>query len=212
MDETSGVPNHEFTQFHLTKNLASFARYHLPFGVIAIQVDRLQRFRAAYGRPAEDAIVSMVAQTLKNAFRPTDFLGRWADDQFLAILINCGEHGVEKTWERVQKMVTCAGLRWWSDELLVTTSVGYATVQTEDTHRHALKPGAKFPERNFRQTGSRKRSHLASEPAASHHHHQEKRRTWRTPWGRLEGSLCRLRNRDDGALHCALAAEHQQTY
>jgi two-component system cell cycle response regulator len=133
MDETSGVPNHEFTQFHLTKNLASFARYRLPFGVIAIQVDRLQHFRAAYGRPAGDAIVSVVAQTLKNAFRPTDFLGRWADDQFLAILINCGEHGVEKTWERVQKMVTCAGLRWWSDELLVTTSVGYATVQTEDT-------------------------------------------------------------------------------
>jgi diguanylate cyclase (GGDEF)-like protein/PAS domain S-box-containing protein len=139
MDETSGVPNHEFTQFHLTKNLASFASYHLPFGVIVIQVDRLEHFRATYGRPAGDAILSVVAQTMKNAFRPTDFLGRWADDQFLAILINCGEHGVEKTWERVQTMVTCAGLRWWSDELLVTTSVGYATAQADDTIDSLLK-------------------------------------------------------------------------
>ena len=133
MDETTGVPNREFTQFNLTENFASFARYQLPFGVIAIQVDRLEHFRANYGRPAGDAVLSVVAQTMRNAFRPMDFVGRWADDQFLAILINCGEHGVEKTWERVQKMVTCAGLRWWSDELLVTTSVGYATAQADDT-------------------------------------------------------------------------------
>jgi len=133
MDETTDVPNHEFTEFHLHENFASFTRYHLPFGVIAIQVDRLEHFRAKYGRPAGDAILNVVAQTLRSAFRPTDFVGRWADDQFLAILVNCAEPSVERTWERVQKMVTCAGLRWWSDELLVTTSVGYATVQGGDT-------------------------------------------------------------------------------
>ena len=60
-------------------------------------------------------------------------LGPLANDQFLAILINCGDHGVEKTFERIRKIVTCAGLRWWSDELPVTTSVGYASVQAEDT-------------------------------------------------------------------------------
>jgi two-component system, cell cycle response regulator len=133
MDETTGVPNHEFTQFHLNENFASFERYHLPFGVIAIQVDRLEHFRAAYGRQAGDAVLRVVAQTMRNAFRPSDFLGRWTEDQFLAILINCGDPGVEHTWERIRKMVTCAGLRWWSDELLVTTSVGYATAQAGDT-------------------------------------------------------------------------------
>jgi diguanylate cyclase (GGDEF)-like protein/PAS domain S-box-containing protein len=133
IDETTCIPNHEFTQFHLRKNLSGFATYHLPFGVIVIQVDRLTHFRAAYGPPASDAILRVVAQTMKNAFRPSDFVGRWADDQFLAILINCGDHGVEKTFERIRKIVTCAGLRWWSDELTVTTSVGYASVQADDT-------------------------------------------------------------------------------
>jgi diguanylate cyclase (GGDEF)-like protein/PAS domain S-box-containing protein len=133
MDETTDIPNHEFTRFHLSKNFASFAQYHLPFGVIAIQVDRLEHFRAAYGRQAGDAILRVVAQTMRNAFRPSDFLGRWTDDQFLAILINCGDPGVEHTWQRIRKLVTCAGLRWWSDELTVTTSAGYATAQAGDT-------------------------------------------------------------------------------
>jgi diguanylate cyclase (GGDEF)-like protein/PAS domain S-box-containing protein len=133
MDETTSIPNHDFTQFHLNKNFASFARYHLPFGVIAIQVDRLEHLRAAYGRQAGDAVLRVVAQTMRNAFRPSDFLGRWTEDQFVAILINCGDMGVEKTWDRIRKMVTCAGLLWWSDQLLVTTSVGYATAQPGDT-------------------------------------------------------------------------------
>jgi diguanylate cyclase (GGDEF)-like protein/PAS domain S-box-containing protein len=133
MDETTGVPNHEFTRFHLSENLASFARYQLPFGVIAIQVDRLEHLRSAYGKQAGATVLRVVAQTMRSAFRPSDFVGRWADDQFLAILINCSVAGVEQTWERIRKMPTCVGLRWWSDELSVTTSVGYAAVQAEDT-------------------------------------------------------------------------------
>jgi diguanylate cyclase (GGDEF)-like protein/PAS domain S-box-containing protein len=133
MDETTGIPNQEFTQFHLNENLASFVRYHLPFGILAIQVDRMEHFRAAYGRQAAAAILRVVAQTMKSAFRPADFVGRWADDQFLVILVNCSNQGVKQTWERIRNMVTCAGLRWWSDELSVTTSVGFATVQEGDT-------------------------------------------------------------------------------
>jgi diguanylate cyclase (GGDEF)-like protein/PAS domain S-box-containing protein len=133
MDEITGVPNREFTQFHLTENLAGFTRYQLPFGIMCIKIDQLAHFRAAYGQPAGDAVLRVVAQTMRNSLRPSDFLGRWAEDQFLAILINCGGAGVEKTGERMRKVVSCAGLHWWGDELSVTTSVGEATAQTGDT-------------------------------------------------------------------------------
>jgi diguanylate cyclase (GGDEF)-like protein len=146
MDEATGIPNHEFTRFHLSENLASFARYHLPFGVLTIQVDRLEHLRAAYGKQAGAAVLRVVAQTMRNAFRPSDFLGRWTEDQFLAILINCGSVGVEQTWERIRKMVACAGLRWWSDELSITTSVGYAAAQAGDSIESLLKRAESSPQ------------------------------------------------------------------
>jgi|SRR5579863_3250349 len=133
IDAITGVPNREFTEFHLLENLASFARYRLPFGIMCIQVDELGHFRAAYGQPAGDAILRVVGQTMRNSLRPSDFLGRWTEDQFLAILINCGNAGVEKTGERMRKVVSCAGLHWWGDELSVTTSVGEAIAQPGDT-------------------------------------------------------------------------------
>jgi len=132
-DETTGMPNHEFTQFHLRENLTSFEQYHLPFGIMRIRVDRLKEFRAAYGRQAGDAILRVVAQTMRDSLRPSDFLGRWEEDEFLVILANCGTQGVEKAADRIRSVVNCAGLRWWGDELTVSTRVGHSIAQGGDT-------------------------------------------------------------------------------
>jgi diguanylate cyclase (GGDEF)-like protein/PAS domain S-box-containing protein len=133
MDETTGIPNHEFTRFRLDEHLAGFARYHLPFGIMCIQIDRFDQFRATYGRPAGDAVRRVVAQTMRNSLRPSDFLGQWMDDQFLVILMNCDNAGAETAGERIRKVVACAGLQWWGDQLTVTTSAGNGIAQAGDT-------------------------------------------------------------------------------
>src|SRR5262249_14796490 len=120
-------------EFHLKENLESFAKYHLPFGVMLIQVDGLDKFQSTYGREAAAAILRVTAQTMKNALRPTDFLGRWDGAQFVVILANSNASGVARTSERIRKLVACAGLQWWGDTLMVTTSLGATSVQPEDT-------------------------------------------------------------------------------
>lgn len=133
LDETTGLPNHGFTQFHLRENLASFTEYHLPFGIMLIHIDQLDRFEASYGKVAGVAILRVVSDTMRNSLRPNDFLGRWGDGEFLAILPNCADMEVQTAGERIRKVVTCAGLHWWGDEVSVSTSIGYASVKAEDT-------------------------------------------------------------------------------
>lgn len=133
MDDATGVPNRRFTEFHLRENLASFHEYHLPFGIMCIQLDQLSQFRSNYGKEAGDAILRVVAQTMRNSMRPSDFLGRWADDEFLAILPNCARHGVHIATERIGRLISSANLQWWGDQLIVSTLLGEAAVQEEDT-------------------------------------------------------------------------------
>ncbi len=133
LDEITGVPNRSFTEFHLKENLESFSKYHLPFGVMLIKVEALDHFRSAYGREAADAILRVTAQTMKNALRPSDFLGRWEDAQFLAILMNSTSAGVNAASERSRKLIRCAGLQWWGDDLIVTASLSTASAQPGDT-------------------------------------------------------------------------------
>jgi len=154
MDEVTGVANHEFTQFRLGENLASLAQYHLPFGIIYIQVNRVEHFQATYGRQAVDAILRVVAQTVRDSIRPSDLVGRWTGDQFLAILTECDSAGVQRTAERVCKVVACAGLRWWGDELSVSTSVGWGSARAGDTSDTLLQRARCSLQQASRQPGA----------------------------------------------------------
>ncbi len=148
LDEITDVPNQSFTEFHLRENLASFSTYHLPFGIMLIEIDALDHFQSSYGREAAAAVLHVVAQTLKDSLRPTDFLGRWGDTQFLVILMNSTHSGVTSAAERIRRLVQCAHLQWWGDELKVTTSLGSAAVQGGDTMEDLLARASKSLQQN----------------------------------------------------------------
>jgi diguanylate cyclase (GGDEF)-like protein/PAS domain S-box-containing protein len=145
LDRATEVPNCGYMRFQLRESIAAFVEYHLPFGIIVIQVDHLDRFRAAYGHAAGDAILRVAAQTIRNGLYAADLLGRWAEDQFLVVLPNCGAQGMRAATERIARLVDCAKLQWWGDAHSVTISIGCALVQEGDSMESLLlraKPGA----------------------------------------------------------------------
>jgi len=139
LDQAADVPNRSYARLQLQESLAAFVDYHLPFGVILIQADHLGEFRAAYGHPAGDAILRVVAQTVRNSLHSGDFLGRWADDQFLVVLPNSALPGLRSAADRIARLVSCAKLQWWGDEHSVTTSIGWALVREGDSLESLLQ-------------------------------------------------------------------------
>ncbi len=133
LDVITGVPNHAFTQSHLRENLAFYVEYHLPFGILRIQVQGLDELKATHGREAVDVMLHVVAQTMKHTLRPDGFLGRWADDQFLAIVTDCGPADLQRVAQNVQKIANGSGIQWWDDLLSASVYVASAMVQPEDT-------------------------------------------------------------------------------
>jgi diguanylate cyclase (GGDEF)-like protein/PAS domain S-box-containing protein len=141
LDETTGVANHGFIEFHLRENLGGLAEYHVPFGILCLQLDHFEHLRSAYGRQATDSMLRVVAETLRNGLRPSDMVGHWGEDRFLAILPNCGGLGAEKAAERVQKLVAGAGIHWWGEQLSILTSIGYAGAEPGDTVESLVERG-----------------------------------------------------------------------
>src|ERR1051326_1922499 len=133
LDVATGVPNHDFTQSHLRESLATYNEYRVPFGVLLIHVDHLQQVQASHGRQATEFILRAAAGTIRNVLGAGEFLGRWKENEFLAIKTGCDEAQIERTVKSLQKIVSCSSVRWWDDQLVVHVSVGYATVQPGDT-------------------------------------------------------------------------------
>jgi diguanylate cyclase (GGDEF)-like protein/PAS domain S-box-containing protein len=133
LDPLTGLLNHSMIQAHLKECLSLFALYPVPFSVMCYTVDDLPKLRDRYGQAAADATLRVVAQTIENGLHQTDFVGRWLEQEFLAILTECGEADVFKVGQRLNKLVQRAGVPWWGDTLHATVSIGATMVHDNDT-------------------------------------------------------------------------------
>jgi diguanylate cyclase (GGDEF)-like protein/PAS domain S-box-containing protein len=133
LDALTGILNHSMIQAHLQEALSLHRVYPVPFCALCISVDRLLNIREKYGQAAVDTTLRVIAQTLESALRPTDFLGRWLEQEFLVILTECTESEIPKVGERLRKMAEHSAIKWWGDAWNVTISIGATTVQDMDT-------------------------------------------------------------------------------
>jgi diguanylate cyclase (GGDEF)-like protein/PAS domain S-box-containing protein len=133
IDQGSGVLNHGMMQAHVRENLGMFAEHPVPFSVLCIQIDSLEKIQLRDGPAAIASVLRVVAQTLESSLRPTDYLGRWQENQFLAILAECNGSEIAKAAERLRRMVSASKIAWWGDRLPVTISLGGTAVAYGDT-------------------------------------------------------------------------------
>lgn len=133
LDALTGVLNHSMIQAHLKESLNLYALYPVPFCVMCFSIDDLPRLRERYGQAAVDATLRIVAQTIENGLRPTDFFGRLLHEEFLAILTECSEADASKVGQRLGKLVQHSAVSWWGDSFHVTVSVGATAAHDSDT-------------------------------------------------------------------------------
>ena len=105
MDELTSVASRAMMKSHLRETLGTFAEVQVPFGVLLFRLEGLERFRTSSGPDAAAALLRMVARTIEGALLRTDFIGRWGDDQFLAILNGCRDEALQAVRERVRRML-----------------------------------------------------------------------------------------------------------
>lgn len=130
LDALTELPDFHYTQSHLVERLKFAAEHLIPFGVLCIQLDQMDDLTATHGLEAAEAILNVVAHTLRNGLDPLDFLGRWSKDQFLAIVANCSESDLLTTAERLKRLAESSEIVWWGDQLSVTVSVGGTSLGT----------------------------------------------------------------------------------
>jgi diguanylate cyclase (GGDEF)-like protein/PAS domain S-box-containing protein len=133
LDAVTGVANQAMTQSRVRESLATFLELHVPFGILCVQLGRMEQFRANFGQEAIGSLLRVSAQSLESSLRPADFVGRWGEDKFLAVLTNCRVATLKMISERVRKLVASGGIDWWGEERHVAVSVKIVTARAHDT-------------------------------------------------------------------------------
>lgn len=133
LDEVTGFPSKGSMEAHLRELLAVFMERHADFAIVMIAIDCLDDLRASRGPGIVPSILRVVSHTIANSLRPTDDVGAWSNNRFLAVLTECKEGDLERVAKRLRKMIGQSQVEWWGDRFAVTASLGCAGCRPEDT-------------------------------------------------------------------------------
>ena len=131
-DAVTGVAARSFMETQLREHLITFAEHKVPFGILLVQIDHLDEFRSSRGPGVVPTILRIIAQSVEKCVRPTDLVGCWGENQFIAILLQCRESDVALVGERVRRIIGQSEIEWWGDKFSVTSPVGGAGCRPGD--------------------------------------------------------------------------------
>jgi diguanylate cyclase (GGDEF)-like protein/PAS domain S-box-containing protein len=86
LDQVTQLPNRRFMEMSLHTALREYAVHEDPFGVLSIDLDHFKTINDQFGHTVGDRALQEVAKTLIGSLRPTDLVGRWGGDEFLAVV------------------------------------------------------------------------------------------------------------------------------
>jgi len=138
LDSASGVLTHKMVESRLRECLTTYTESLVPFCALCIAFDHLLELKARYGDAALAGVLRMAGQTLETSLRPTDYVGRWQENEFLAIVLECNRAEIGSVGERLRKMIERTKVKWWGEALPVTVSLGATSVLANDTVRDIL--------------------------------------------------------------------------
>jgi GGDEF domain-containing protein len=99
---------------------------HIGFGVLRIRILGLEEFRATHGHESVVPFLRAAARTLRLSLDGENFLGCWAENEFLAVLPSANPAIVAATAESLWNLLHHSEVSWWGDKFLVNAEVSYA--------------------------------------------------------------------------------------
>jgi len=132
VDSLTGVANRRHALALLDAEWKRSAREATPLSIVMIDLDSFHAFNREYGHPGGDACLRRVAAEIAMCLRrPSDFLGRYGGEEFIAVLANTDAAGAQIVGERLRAAVESLHIphRASPTSDFVTISVGFASTK-----------------------------------------------------------------------------------
>jgi len=127
IDDLTNILNRRFGMRRLKEEYSRSTRHGVPISAVMIDIDHFKDFTDTFGHNAGDAVLRMVASTLRNNLRVEDMVCRYGGEEFLMGLAGAGMNDSAIVAERIRRAIETNHIRWGDKHLSVTISSGIAT-------------------------------------------------------------------------------------
>jgi diguanylate cyclase (GGDEF)-like protein len=118
----------EFMRTHLQveKRGAGTSGEEIVGALFLLDVDHFKHVNDTYGHAAGDAVLRMIADSLREILRETDMIVRWGGEEFLAFLPAIPRSGVEEIARRLLVGISSTAIDYQDAKISVDVSIGFA--------------------------------------------------------------------------------------
>jgi diguanylate cyclase (GGDEF)-like protein len=132
VDVLTGIANRRHTLALLEAEWRRSARERSPMACVMIDLDYYHAYNEQYGHLGGDACLQRVAEAMVACLRrPSDFLGRYGGEEFLAVLPNTDAAGAKVVADRLRAAVEALGVPHSASmcSRVVTITGGFAAIK-----------------------------------------------------------------------------------
>ncbi|MEO7018790.1 MAG: diguanylate cyclase [Ktedonobacteraceae bacterium] len=136
-DSLTELLNHRVLMVKLDEALEHARTTSSTCAVICMDIDHFKTINDGSGHLVGDVVLRNFGMVVKLVLRPTDWVGRWGGDEFMAIVPDVDPFEAYQVAERIRKMIDQRVLAG-NGELRVTCSLGVATYPDDASERETL--------------------------------------------------------------------------
>lgn len=154
-DHLTGLPNRRYVEMTLRGLLNEARPPQSAFGILLFDLDSLKRLNDSFGHGAGDAALREAGQAVASALRPSDVVGRWGGDEFLALVHNVN---AEILYELAERAVATTGRKHVTvreGQVPLSISAGATLVQSGEALEQLLERADGLLYRSKSQGGGR---------------------------------------------------------
>jgi diguanylate cyclase (GGDEF)-like protein len=140
-DSLTGLHNVRFFRRQLHSNLEMYKRYHIPFSLLMLDLDRLKELNDVRGHSAGDRALKHLATVLKEEKRETDVAVRYGGDEFFLLLPGTNADEAARLARRIIREVRAINMRTGGEEM-TGVSVGVVSCPANGTDVGTLRSRA----------------------------------------------------------------------
>lgn len=134
-DPLTELANRRCVRRHIEPVLGSEAG---PVGVLFLDIDRFKAVNDRMGHAVGDRVLRMVARTLANGLRQSDWAVRWGGEEFLAIVHAARAEELTEVAERLRTLIASSWVEAAGTRISVTVSIGAAMVEPGQSLESAI--------------------------------------------------------------------------
>lgn len=132
VDPLTGIANRRHALAMLEAEWRRSTREHLPLGLVMIDLDCYHAYNEQYGHQGGDLCLQRVTEAMVRCLRrPSDYLGRYGGEEFMAVLPNTDAVGAKLVAERLRAAVEDLAIPHDASACarVVTITAGFASLK-----------------------------------------------------------------------------------